>query len=290
MIYRITHTTRYTYEGPVSHCQSEARLTPRILPRQKLLDWNLTVVPKPSTIISRKDYFGNDVSSFAVLEPHDRFTITATSLVELVPQAEPLQLSPSWEDSRTWLSNNNTQDVIEASEFVWESPFIPHLEALADYAHPVFTPNRPLVEAATALMQKIHADFDYTPKSTSIETPLEVVLKDRKGVCQDFAHVMIGALRAHGLAARYVSGYLRSDADFQGAQASHAWVAVFVPNLGWIDFDPTNNLIPGTGHLTIAWGRDFGDVTPVKGITIGGGEHTLEVDVRVCLEQSGNIT
>ena len=139
-------------------------------------------------------------------------------------------------------------------------------------------------------MQKIHADFDYTPKSTSIETPLAVVLEDRKGVCQDFAHVMIGALRAHGLAARYVSGYLRSDADFQGAQASHAWVAVFVPNLGWIDFDPTNNLIPGTGHLTIAWGRDFGDVTPVKGITIGGGDHTLEVDVRVCLEQSGNIT
>jgi transglutaminase-like putative cysteine protease len=139
-------------------------------------------------------------------------------------------------------------------------------------------------------MQKIHADFDYTPKSTSIETPLEEVLQVRKGVCQDFAHVMIGALRAHGLAARYVSGYLRSDADFQGAQASHAWVAVFVPNLGWIDFDPTNNLIPGTGHLTIAWGRDFGDVTPVKGITIGGGEHTLEVDVRVRLEQTGNIT
>ena len=142
-------------------------------------------------------------------------------------------------------------------------------------------PGRPLIEAATALMQKIHRDFRYKPDSTSIETPLAEVMASRKGVCQDFSHIMIGALRAYGLAARYVSGYLRGDADFQGAQASHAWVSVFVPSLGWIDFDPTNDIIPSTGHLTIAWGRDFGDVTPVKGITVGGGEHTLEVDVRV---------
>jgi transglutaminase-like putative cysteine protease len=276
MIYRATHTTRYTYEGPVSHCLSEARLTPRILPNQRLLDWNLTVSPRPSTIISRKDYFGNDVSSFAVLEPHDRFTITATSLIEILPHAGSLQISPAWEDARDTIA-----ELVEENEFIWESPFVPWLSAIQDYAKPVFTPGRPLIEAATALMQKIHADFKYKPESTSIETPLEEVLAARKGVCQDFSHIMIGALRSYGLAARYVSGYLRGDAEFQGAQASHAWVSVFVPNLGWIDFDPTNNVIPSTGHLTIAWGRDFGDVTPVKGITVGGGEHTLEVDVRV---------
>ena len=276
MIYRATHTTRYTYEGPVSHCLSEARLTPRILPNQRLLDWNLVVSPRPSTIISRKDYFGNDVSSFAVLEPHDRFTITATSLIEILPHAGSLQYSPAWEDARDTIA-----ELVEENEFIWESPFVPWLAAIQDYAKPVFTPGRPLIEAATALMQKIHADFKYKPESTSIETPLEEVLAARKGVCQDFSHIMIGALRSYGLAARYVSGYLRGDAEFQGAQASHAWVSVFVPNLGWIDFDPTNNIIPSTGHLTIAWGRDFGDVTPVKGITVGGGEHTLEVDVRV---------
>ncbi len=276
MIYRATHTTRYTYEGPVSHCLSEARLTPRILSNQRLLDWNLAVSPRPSSIISRKDYFGNDVSSFAVLEPHDRFTVTATSLIEVLPKPGFLQYSPAWEAARDTIA-----DLIEENEFIWESPFIPWLETIEEYAKPVFTAGRPLIDAATALMQKIHRDFRYKPHSTSIETPLAEVMASRKGVCQDFSHIMIGALRAYGLAARYVSGYLRGDADFQGAQASHAWVSVFVPSLGWIDFDPTNNIIPSTGHLTIAWGRDFGDVTPVKGITVGGGEHTLEVDVRV---------
>jgi transglutaminase-like putative cysteine protease len=281
MIYQSSHTTRYTYEGPVAHCLSEARLTPRILENQRLLDWNLTVSPRPASIISRKDYFGNDVSSFSVLEPHDRFTVTATSIVEVLPPSGELLLSPSWEDARRMLTRCDQPDLLEASEFTWESPFVPWLEDLAHYANPVLAPGRPLLEAARDLMQKIHREFQYKPATTSIETPLAEVAKSRRGVCQDFSHVMIGALRAHGLAARYVSGYLRGDADFQGAQASHAWVSVFIPGLGWIDFDPTNNVVPSVGHLTIAWGRDFGDVTPVKGITIGGGEHQLEVEVRV---------
>ena len=281
MIYRATHTTRYTYEGPVSHCLSEARLTPRLLPHQRLLDWNLTVQPRPATIISRKDYFGNDVSSFAVLEPHDRFTVTASSLVEMSPNSGGLALSPAWEEVRDQLAGCGNEDLLEANEFTWESPFVPWLDQLAAYAKPVLEPNRPLLEAAQMLMRKIHREFSYKPAATSIETPLADVAATRKGVCQDFSHVMIGALRAYGLAARYVSGYLRGDADFQGAQASHAWVSVFIPNLGWVDFDPTNNVMPSTGHLTIAWGRDFGDVTPVKGITIGGGQHVLDVEVRV---------
>jgi len=281
MLYRASHTTRYTYEGPVSHCLSEARLTPRILPNQKLVEWNLHVSPKPASIISRKDYFGNDVSSFAVLEPHDMFTVTATSLVEVIPNTDAFLLSPSWEDARDQLAATSSPDLLEANEFIWESPFVPWLDQLAEYARSALEPNRPLIDAAQALMRKIHREFTYKPASTSIETPLAEVAATRKGVCQDFSHVMIGALRSYGLAARYVSGYLRGDADFQGAQASHAWVSVFVPNVGWVDFDPTNNVMPATGHLTIAWGRDFGDVTPVKGITLGGGEHMLEVEVRV---------
>jgi transglutaminase-like putative cysteine protease len=281
MLYRARHTTRYTYEGPVSHCLSEARLTPRLLPRQHLLDWSLSVTPRPQSIVSRKDYFGNDVSSFAVLEPHDCFTITATSLVEVERGAESLELSPTWEEAVARLAAHQDEECLEAYEYIWESPFVPWTEEIIGFADRVLRPNRPLAEAARALMRQIHREFTYAPKSTSIETPLAKVLTERRGVCQDFAHVMIGALRSRGLAARYVSGYLRGDADLQGAQASHAWVSVFIPGSGWLDFDPTNNVLPSTNHLTIACGRDFGDVTPVKGITIGGGAHTLEVDVRV---------
>ena len=281
MIYQATHTTRYTYEGPVSHCLSEAKLTPRQLMNQDLRDWKILVSPKPSNLLSRKDYFGNDVTSFAVLEPHDCFTITAISLVEVRPYHCQLGFSPPWEEARELICAVPNDDLLNANEFIWESPFVPRLGELADFVKPILRPNRPLMEAALDLMQTIHREFEYKPESTSIETPLSQVLASRKGVCQDFSHVMIGALRSQGLAARYVSGYLRGDADLQGAQASHAWVSVFIPNLGWVDFDPTNNLVPSSGHLTIAYGRDFGDVTPVKGITIGGGEHTLEVDVRV---------
>jgi transglutaminase-like putative cysteine protease len=281
MIYRATHMTRYTYEGPVSHCLSEARLTARVLPSQKLLDWSLSVSPTPSSITKRLDYFGNVVSSFAVLEPHDRFTVTATSLVEIVPFAGDWLVGPSWEEAREQIESCADAGLLSANEFGWESPFVPWLEELADYGKSVLHPNRPLVEAAQDLMSKIHSEYTYKPAATSIETPLTEVVSSRKGVCQDFSHVMIGALRACGLSARYVSGYLRGDTDLQGAQASHAWVSVFIPGLGWIDYDPTNNVMPTTGHITIAWGRDFGDVTPVKGITLGGGDHQLEVEVHV---------
>lgn len=278
---RAQHTTRYTYEGAVAHCHSEARLTPRILPHQQLLDWQLEVHPTPSAIISRKDYFGNDVSSFAVLESHQEFEITATSLIEISPRPGLLTPGLTCAETRQLLLAADSPAALAANEFLWESPFVPYLEELHAYAAPILQPDRPLLEAAEALMRQIYRDYTYKPASTSIETPLQKVVSVRQGVCQDYSHVMIGALRAHGLAARYVSGYLRSDADFVGAQASHAWVSVYLGDQGWVDFDPTNNRLPSTGHITIAWGRDFGDVTPVKGITIGGGEHTLDVEVHV---------
>lgn len=281
MRYKITHLTRYTYEGPVSHCISETRLMPRELVSQSVEKFEMEVRPKPAGVDRRTDYFGNPVSAFTVLEPHDRLTVITRSIVDLNPQPIPLGRAATWEETRKLLATPPNADLMAASEYRWESPFVPWLDALIEFGRPVFTPGRPVREAALALMQRIHRDFKYAPKSTSIETPLGEVMEARRGVCQDFAHVMIGTLRAWGLAARYVSGYLRSDKELQGAQASHAWVSVFSPGAGWVDFDPTNNILPSGGHITLAWGRDFGDVTPVRGVTMGGGQHKVDVEVRV---------
>ncbi|MBZ2186243.1 MAG: transglutaminase family protein [Bryobacter sp.] len=287
MVYETTHTTRYRYENPVAHCHSEARLTPRILPHQRLLNWSLEVTPRPAAIISRKDYFGNDVNSFAVLEPHQEFSITSRSVVERVAPTGPPPQRLSWEQTRDLLRCCDSAGLLAADEFTHESPFVPLFDELQAFGRAALSPGRPLLEATTALMHQIYREFRYSPAETSIETPLEQVLLEQKGVCQDFSHAMIGVLRAHGLAARYVSGYLRGGAHLEGAQASHAWVSVFLPDWGWVDFDPTNDLLPSAEHLTLAWGRDFGDVTPVKGITIGGGQHQLDVEVRCTSLLSG---
>ena len=280
--YRARHTTRYTYEEPVAQCQTEVRLRPREDRRQQVRDWKLQIEPQPARLETRLDYFGNGVISFAVLEPHDRLTITATGDIAVTA---PNQLLPSvtgpWEEARELLAAPHDPLTLQASEFRWESPFVPWAAELRTYARQVFAPGRPLAEAAHELNHRIYYEFEYAPKSTSIETPLAEVVRTRKGVCQDFAHVMIGALRSLGLAARYVSGYLKSGNQYTGAEASHAWVSVFVPGTGWVDFDPTNDMVPGAGHITLAWGRDYADVTPVKGVTIGGGEQTVEVEVRV---------
>ena len=280
--YRTTHVTRYTYDDPVSQCQTEVRLRPRESRRQQVRDWQLRVEPEPASMNKRTDYFGNEVYSFSILEPHDRLTVTATGRVEL---AAPANLLPSvtapWEAVRDQLGAPRNAEALEASEFRWESPFVPWLAGLHSYARPVFAPGRPIMEAAEELTHRIYTEFDYSPKATSIDTPLADVLQQKQGVCQDFAHVMIGAMRSLGLAARYVSGYLKSGARYTGAEASHAWVSVFVPGTGWVDFDPTNDMVPGTGHVTLGWGRDYADVSPVKGVTIGGGEQAVEVEVRV---------
>ena len=279
MIYRARHITRYTYQGPVAHCLSEARLTPReIAGRQRVIECTARVTPEPAACQTRLDYFGNTVTAFTVLEAHDRLVIDSSSVVETERPRESLDLSPSWEETRRMLAERPDQTLLDASEFAWESPFVPLVAEASVYAEEVFGPGRPVVDTARQVMGRIFADFTYAPASTGIETPLDTVMWQRRGVCQDFAHVMIAVLRSRGLAARYVSGYLRSG---QGAEASHAWVSVFVPGSGWVDFDPTNNVMPSEDHLTLAWGRDFGDVTPVKGVATGGGGHTVEVEVRV---------
>jgi transglutaminase-like putative cysteine protease len=241
----------------------------------------LQVNPAPAFLQNRKDYFGNDVSTFAVFEKHDRFTAVAASVVEVDPRDGEMLFSPTWELVRDLLTQPLDADSVAASEFRFDSPYISGLAELREYARPTFTPGRPLLSALEELTRRIHYEFAYQPQSTSIDTPLIEVFHNRWGVCQDFAHVMIGSLRSLGLAARYVSGYIRSDSRFQGAAASHAWVQVFDPENGWLSFDPTNNMVPSDSHITLAWGRDYGDVTPVKGLTLGGGGQSVEVKVEV---------
>ena len=282
MLFQITHTTRYLYEAPVSHCLNDLRLTPRSLPRQQVRSTSIRVHPEPAFMHQRKDYYGNDVNSFEIFERHDRLEAAAESTVDVQPEppAESLR-AISWEEARDQIAAEATADCIEASEFVYSSPYVPPVPQLEEYARRTFEPKRSLVEAAQELTHRIHTDFKYHPKSTSIDIPLGDVFRNRRGVCQDFAHVMIGALRSLRLAARYVSGYVRPGSKVQGAQASHAWIALFVPAGGWIGFDPTNDLVVSDNHVTLAWGRDYGDVTPVKGVTLGGAGQTVQVEVYV---------
>lgn len=283
MVYRTIHKTRHLYQGPVSQCLNELRLTPCTLDRQKVRESEIVVEPQPRELERRRDYFGNLVTSFTILQSHDKLTVTATSVVEVEPPPtwprEAVVLP--WEHARDLLLNQADDVSLRASEFVFDSPYIAASSQLAEYAVSTFTPGRPLLDAVAELSHRIHAEFRYEPKSTSIDMPLLDVLKNRRGVCQDFAHVMIGALRSLRLAARYVSGYLRSGSQYLGSEASHAWVSVFVPGSGWFDIDPTNDVTPTVGHVTLALGRDYGDVTPVKGVTLGGGGQLVEVEVHV---------
>src|SRR5262245_16425106 len=281
MLFHLTHKTRYRYETPVSHCLNEVRLTPRRLPGQLVSQTVIRVDPQPMFMHRRKDYYGNDVTSFEVLEKHDQLEITAESLVEVQPGSSESLPSVSWEASRETIAAESDAASLEASEFIYRSPYVPDIPQIDEYARRIFAPGLPLVKAVQDLNHRIHTDFKYRQQSTSIDVPLADVMRNRRGVCQDFAHVMIGALRSVRLAARYVSGYVRPGPKVQGAQASHAWVSVFIPGSGWLSFDPTNDLIVSDSHITLAWGRDYGDVTPVKGISLGGGGQTVEVEVYV---------
>lgn len=280
MIYSVSHITRHLYQSPVSQSLNELRLTPRNLPGQKVRETHLCIDPEPASWLSRQDYFGNEVTTVAICEPHPRFVIEARSVVELQPPEIGLS-DISWEEARDRIAAQSEDEMIAAIEFVFDSRFAAAAGELADYARPSFTPGRPLIEALQELSHRIHHEFKYKPDSTSIDMPLLDVLRNRQGVCQDFAHVMIGALRSLRLPARYTSGYLRSSPGNQGSEASHAWVSAFVPGSGWLSFDPTNDVMPSDGHVTLAWGRDYGDVTPVKGIALGGGRHSVQVEVKM---------
>ncbi len=288
MKYRVIHKTHYAYSDAVSLCQNEAHLLPRNCTYQQCLKSDLIVSPLPAIQHTHTDFFGNQVNYFAIQSPHETLTITAHSEVEVqYPGFSKLPTdSPSWEQVREVLETAQDGDTLEAREFVLDSPFITATTDLKTYAAPSFTPERPILDAVRDLMKRVFHEFSYDPHFTTIVTPLSDVLAHKRGVCQDFAHLMIGCVRSYGLAARYVSGYLETlpppgQEKLQGSDASHAWLSVFVPEQGWVDFDPTNNQIPTYQHITTGWGRDYGDVTPLRGVIFGGGTHTLSVSVDV---------
>jgi transglutaminase-like putative cysteine protease len=287
MVYRVSHVTSYRYAQPVSICHNEARLTPRSTPNQRLLRSQLLVEPAVATHDRGVDYFGNVVHWFALQEAHTHLDVTAVSEVDISPfQAPAAALSGPWEQTRERLRVDRSSDGLGAYEFVFESPHIRFDADLVAYAQASFPRGRPLLEAVLDLTRRIHKEFQYQPGSTTVATPLREVLRAKRGVCQDFAHVQIGMLRSLGLSARYVSGYIfnqpkEGQKKLTGADASHAWVGVYCPDFGYVDFDPTNGVIPSDEHVTLAWGRDFSDASPLKGVILGGGEHTVSVAVDV---------
>ena len=285
MIYRIVHRTAYKYKNPVSVGNHVACLKPRSLPYQRLSRSELSIQPPPVTRTERVDFFGNLLCFFTVREPHRELVVEARSEVIVQGNGTPWpQQTISWEEAAKSLSNDHSPAGIEAYQFEFESPRIRVRPEFASYALPSFTPRRPITEALRDLTARIHQDFRFDSKVTNVRTPPEEVLRKRRGVCQDFAHLQIACLRSLNLAARYVSGYLRTypppgQTRLVGADASHAWVSTYCPGIGWLDIDPTNNIVPSNGHVTLAWGRDYGDVSPLRGLILGGGAHTLKVAV-----------
>lgn len=285
MIYKVKHVTTYHYGSEFSGSHNQVHLVPRDTDRQSCLAWELHVDPEPDSFGHHDDAFGNHVESFSIHVPSSTLRIEARSEMSLSsPLPGPAPTSPSWQSVRDLLTT--PQAPIHPVQFLFASPYIKPPPALAAYARPSFPDNRPLLAAATDLMNRIFRDFKFDPTATDVGTGVAEVLTSRRGVCQDFAHLMIGCCRSLGLAARYVSGYLITEPKsgkprLLGADVSHAWVAVWCPDNGWIEFDPTNDLSPCDRHITIAYGRDYGDVSPVRGVVLGGGGHRVQVSVDV---------
>lgn len=288
MNYRIKHITRYDYSDPVTLCQNLARLSPLNTVQQQCQKVEFNISPTPSYTDHYLDYFGNRVTRFDIPEQHQSLVVEVQSLVTLTerPQSELFSFDPPWEQIRDALAGGLTSNLLQAREYSFSSTFVPLFSGVRDYALISFTPGRPILEATHELMHRIFTEFTYDPCFTTLSTPVSTVLEHKRGVCQDFAHLAIACLRSLGLAARYVSGYIETlppegQEKLEGADASHAWFSLFLPERGWLDFDPTNDIVPDIQHITLAVGRDYFDVTPLKGVLYGGGQHQLNVSVDV---------
>lgn len=289
--YHIIHETEYNYAGSVQISRQLLRLSPRNTPWQDCLWHVLRIRPEQAEWSEWDDFFGNGVVQFALQAPHEQLLVEVESRVQVHlrnPGLDP-ECTVTWNEVRDWLGSKMGGSVLEPAQFLYASPHVPVTKSLAAYAKASFKPGRPLMSAVLDLTRRIHKDFKYDPKATTISTPVETVFKNKRGVCQDFAHVQIACLRSLGLAARYVSGYLLTHPApgkprLVGADASHAWLSVYCPDLGWVDVDPTNNLLVDREHITVAWGRDFSDVSPIRGVILGGGSHEPEVRVTVMPE------
>lgn len=292
MRYKITHTTTYSYSETVPICHNEVRLTPRDGRLQTCTNHRLVIKPKPTICTRRSDYFGNGTHHFSILEGHKRLTVRAISRVDVRRPTYPEAATTlPWEAVRDAVQQAATPVTLDSLQFVFASPSVTLSPQVADYATRSFPPQRPILEGVLELTQRIHSDFAYDPKATTVTTPVADVFAMKRGVCQDFAHLQIAGLRSLGIPARYVSGYLRTIPPvgrprLVGADASHAWLSVYCGDAGWVDVDPTNDCQISTDHITVAWGRDYSDVCPIKGVFIGGGTHKMTVSVDVLpLEQ-----
>lgn len=287
MKYKVTHNTAYGYQEMVSVCHNEAYLTPRPRFGQVCEYHRLLVTPPPATTGRRQDYFGNPLSYFSFNEGFDKLHVKAVSRVEVsLPAPAVSDDSQPWEQVVAEVRNDRGAVALNAYQFAFESPLVPTTAELAEYGRSAFTSKKPIVAALAELTSRIHEDFEFDATATSVSTPVLQVLEARRGVCQDFAHLQVAVLRSLGLPARYVSGYVRTypppgKERMVGADASHAWVSVYCGSAGWVDVDPTNNLFPSEDHITLAWGRDYSDVCPIKGVFVGGGATTLKVSVDV---------
>ncbi len=290
--YHVLHETRYDYGSPVSLSQQQLHLAPRVLARQRIDEQRIDIEPVPTWRRDGIDAFGNPISWVAFHVPHETLCIRSAMTISLEP-CPPIDLAASspWETVRERLAYDASaprSEDLDAARFLFESPHVRVKHELAAYAADCFPPGTPVLVGAQRLMAKIFDEFEFDPEATTVATPVLEVLENKRGVCQDFAHLMIACLRAMGLAARYVSGYLLTRPPpgkprLIGADASHAWVSVYVPDaeVNWVDFDPTNNLLPDTEHITVAIGRDFSDISPLRGIILGGGAAEPEVAVTV---------
>ncbi|MFJ2428797.1 transglutaminase N-terminal domain-containing protein [Pseudomonas sp. NPDC087804] len=288
--YQILHDTCYHYDSPVSLAQQLAHLWPRECAWQRCTEQKLLISPEPTARRDELDVFGNPLTRLAFERPHDELQVNARLTVEVL--ARPVldfKQSPAWEQTRDALTYSSlplSAEILEACRYRFQSPYVHLKRSFVEFSQSCFAPGQPLMLGVQALMQKIFSEFTFDAEATQVATPLVEVLERRRGVCQDFAHLMLACVRSRGLAARYVSGYLLTQPPpgqprLIGADASHAWVSVFCPVLGWVDFDPTNNVQPALEHITLAWGRDFSDVSPLRGVILGGGNHDPEVRVTV---------
>jgi transglutaminase-like putative cysteine protease len=289
--YRVRHETAYSYGGNVAHSHQLLHLTPRNTSLQSCENRTISLAPQPSSRSEDLDAFGNHVTRLEYDSPHDHLEVLAEVRVEVQPApAMDAASSDAWERVRDTLAFSGkpvSAEILDASRYRMESSYVRIKQTFTEYGADCFVPEAPTLLAAEALMTKIHREFKYAPGSTNIRTSAIEAFEARRGVCQDFSHIMLACLRSRGLAARYVSGYLRTlpppgaDAAYVGADASHAWVSVFCPPFGWVDLDPTNDVRVSSDHIIIAWGRDFGDVSPLRGVIVGGGRHRLSVRVSV---------
>jgi transglutaminase-like putative cysteine protease len=287
MFFEIVHTTEYHYEDSISLCHNTARLSPRSTRNQVCKKTNFRISPHPDVMSEYTDFFGNKVLYFAIQQEHRNLTVTVSSLVSCDESGSAAERPgrEGWEEVRDKLKAS-VPEFLDAKQFVLETPMTIASREIVEYGAQSFEPGRPYFESVCDLIERIHQDFEFKTGFTTIATPLGTVMEQRKGVCQDFAHLSIACLRALGLPARYVSGYIETipppgREKLMGIDASHAWFSAYFPGSGWIDFDPTNHMIPSDQHITIGWGRDYADVTPLKGIVLSSGNHALTVSVNV---------